>query len=108
MVEDRKIMTTPLPAILDELEDYQRALKDAVDQANQAAEDAREAASKAVKEVEDKLTKIMNRMTADLCSTKDELHKLANDVSLEASAVDKAMTEAKNIHAANSPFLSPE
>lgn len=40
-----KIMTKPLPDILDELEDYIRRVEDAVNQAQQAARESREAAT---------------------------------------------------------------
>jgi len=46
-VKQAKIMTLPLPQILDELESYIRRVEDAVKQAQTAAKDSREAADQA-------------------------------------------------------------
>jgi hypothetical protein len=105
MTEPNKIMTKPLPEILDGLEEYQEALKSAVEQANKAAQDAYNAAAKAVMDVEIRLVKRIEALTKDLNDAKHQTQKLMENVASEAVAVDKAMAEAKNIHSMNSPFL---
>lgn len=118
-----KIMTMPLPDILEELENYIRRVEEAVKVAQNAARESREAAAQARESGEqaaDAAKKAAEAAVArvrqdalnanDATSTRvtmleSELNKLKEKVSLEAIALDQAFLAAKNIHVENSPFI---
>ncbi|MFC1860751.1 hypothetical protein ACFLYL_00495 [Chloroflexota bacterium] len=117
-----KIMTLPLPQILDELESYIKRVEEAVKQAQTAAKDSREAATQAqvsgekaaeaarkaadtavakVKEESSQAIDILGKKVSDL---ETELNTLKDKVSQEALALDKAFLALKERHIEESPF----
>jgi len=80
--ETRKIMTKPLPQILDEIEDSIRLANEAAKNAREAAVEVREAEDKAVSEA----TKIAHERI-------DKVEKIANNAMQLAELVRSAMTD---------------
>ncbi len=117
-----KIMTKPLPEILDELENYikrveeavrlaQAAAKDsrdAADMAKEAGEKAAEAAKKAaeaaVAKVRDEATRVADALRDRIEEVHEHVCNLEEMVKQEAIAVDDAFLAAKERHLEQSPF----
>ena len=118
-----KIMTKPLPEILDELESYIRRVEDAVKQAQAAAKESREAAAQArvsgekaaeaakkaaeaaVAKVKEEAAKAVDTLGIRVSEIESELNNLKEKVSQEALAVDRAFMALKDKHIEDSPFL---
>jgi Cdc6-like AAA superfamily ATPase len=111
-----KIMTKPLPAILDELDDSIRLANEATKDARQAAEEARRAGEKAANEarraaeiavakVRDEATKAINALGVRASTLETELSTLKGNVAQEALSLDKAFVALKDKHMEVSPFL---
>ena len=121
--EQPKIMTKPLPEILDELENYVKRVEEAVKQARASAEDAREAAAQAktsgeksaeaakkaadaaVAKVAAEATRADEAISARVTDLEAELNGLKENVKQEAFAVDQALLDAQRKHLEESPFL---
>lgn len=118
-----KIMTKPLPEILDELENYIKRVEEAVREARAAAKDAREAAAQAklsgenaaeaakkaadaavaaVREEAARANKAVNVRVTDL---ETEVNEFKENAKQEAFAVDQALLDAQRKHLEESPFL---
>jgi uncharacterized phage infection (PIP) family protein YhgE len=122
-VKQAKIMTLPLPQILDELESYIRRVEEAVKQAQTAAKDSREAADQAkvsgekaaeaarkaaeaaVAKVKEEAAKAVDTLGVRVSGIESELNTLKDKVSQEALAVDRAFLALKDKHIEGSPFL---
>ena len=118
-----KIMTQPLPQILDELEDYIKRVEEAVKEAQdaaviargaakeaelsgaEAAEAARRAAEAAVAEVREETNLKLKWLDKRVTALEENLARLRTGVADEAVAVDKAFLAAKVMHTKESPFL---
>ena len=111
-----KIMTKPLPAILDEIDDSIRLANEATKDARQAAEEARRAGEKAANEarraaelavakVRDEATKAINALGVRASTLEAELSTLKGNVAQEALSLDKAFVALKDKHMEVSPFL---
>jgi uncharacterized phage infection (PIP) family protein YhgE len=118
-----KIMTKPLPEILDELENYIRKVEEAVYQAQAAAKDSREAAAQAkesgekaadaakkaadaaVAKVREEAHKAIDALGMKVSDLENELNMLKEKMSQEALALDRAFLAAKERHIEDSPFL---
>jgi len=118
-----KIMTKPLPEILDELEDYIKRVETAVKQAQAAAKESREAAAQAkisgekaaeaakkaaeaaVAKVKEEAAKAVDTLGLRASATESELNTLKEKVNQEALAVDRAFLALKDKHIEESPFL---
>ncbi len=118
-----KIMTEPLPQILDDLENYIRRVEEAVRQAQAAAKESREAAAQAkisgeraaeaakkaaeaaVSRVKEEAAKAMDAMGLRISAIESDLKVFKDKVSREALALDQAFLAAKNKHIEDSPFL---
>ncbi len=121
--EQPKIMTKPLPEILDELENYIKRVEEAVGQARAAAKDAWEAAGQAklsgekaaeaakkaadtaVAKVRDEAARANEAVNARVTDLETELNELRESVKQEAFAVDQALLDAQRKHIEESPFL---
>ena len=122
-IEQPKIMTRPLPEILDELENYIKRVEEAVRQARAAAKDARDAAAEAklsgekaadaakkaaeaavskVREEAVRANEAVNNRVTDLEAA---LSGLEENAKQEAFAIDQALLEAQRKHIEESPFL---
>ena len=122
-VKQAKIMTLPLPQILDELESYIRRVEEAVKQAQTAAKDSREAADQAkvsgekaaeaarkaaeaaVAKVKQEAAKAVDTLGVKVSGIESELNTLKEKVTREALAVDRAFLALKDKHIEDSPFL---
>jgi uncharacterized phage infection (PIP) family protein YhgE len=118
-----KIMTKPLPEILDDLENYIKKVEEAVrlaqgaakeareaaDMAKQAGEDAagaaRKAAESAVAKVRDEAAKAANTLNDKICEVSDRLDNLEDRAKQEAIALDDAFLALKDRHLEQSPFF---
>ncbi len=118
-----KIMTKPLPQILDELEDYIGRVEEAVRQAKIAAGESREAAAQAkaagekaadaarkaadaaVAKAKEEITNAMNALALRTTGLENEVNLLKEHVTLEAQSLDKAFEVLKERHLEDSPFL---
>jgi len=118
-----KIMTKPLPEILDELEDYTRRVEEAVKLAHgaakesreaaaqaklsgeKAAEAARKAAEEAVSKVRDEASRANEAVNERVTDLETELNELKENAKQEAFAMDQALLEAQRKHIEESPFL---
>jgi colicin import membrane protein len=118
-----KIMTKPLPMILDELEDYIKRVEEAVrlaqgaardsreaaDQAREsgekAAEAARKAAEAAVAKVRDEAIRRADVLDDRISEVAEKLDNLEDRVKQEAVALDDAFLTLKERHAEQSPFF---
>ncbi len=121
--EQPKIMTKPLPDILDELENYIMRVEEAVREARAAAKDAREAAAQAklsgemaaeaakkaadaaVAKVREEAARANEAVNTRVTDLEIELNELKEKVKQEAFAVDQALLEAERKHIEESPFL---
>jgi membrane protein involved in colicin uptake len=122
-VKQAKIMTLPLPQILDELESYIRRVEEAVKQAQTAAKESREAATQAkvsgekaaeaarkaaeaaVAKVKEEAARAVDTLGVRVSGIESELNALKEKVSQEALAVDRAFLALKDKHIEDSPFL---
>ena len=118
-----KIMTKPLPLILDELEEYIGRVEEAVRQAQAAAKEAREAAAQAkasgekaaeaarkaaeaaVAKVREEATRGINALGVRVSTLETEFSTLKGKVTQEALSLDKAFVALKDKHMEVSPFL---
>ncbi len=118
-----KIMTKPLPEILDELEEYIRRVEEAVKQAQAAAKESREAAAQAklsgekaaeaaqkaaeaaVAKVREEALKAVNSLGMKVSAIESELNTIKEKARQEALAVDQALLAAKERHVKESPFI---
>ena len=118
-----KIMTQPLPQILDELEDYIKRVEAAAVLARLAADESREAAAQAKRSGEEAAEAAKKAADEAVAKVKEELDMklkwlqertssleegfalLRKRVADEAIAVDKAFIAAKDKHIEASPFL---
>ena len=118
-----KIMTKPLPEILDELENYihrveeavkmaQSAAKDsraAADQAKEsgerAAEAARKAAQAAVAKVREEAARRADALDDRIAEVSENLDSLKDKLKQEVVALDGAFLALKNKHVEQSPFF---
>jgi uncharacterized protein (UPF0147 family) len=82
----KKIMTQPLPQILDEIENSIRLADEAAKNAREAAEEARKAGEKAAREAERAASKAISRV-----------EKIANDALQLAELLNSAVKEASSI-----------
>jgi hypothetical protein len=122
-IRQPKIMTKPLPEILDELENYVRRVEDAVKLAQDAARDSREAANQAKLAGEKAAETAKKAAEAAIAKLKQEvldgdgvlgqkisglsetLNTLVANVTREALAIDKAIMAFKDHHVEGSPFI---
>ena len=118
-----KIMTVPLPEILDELENYIRRVEEAVKQAQAAAKESRQAAAQAkesgekaaeaakkaadaaVAKVKEEAAKAVDTLGLRVSAIESEMNTLKEKASQEALAVDRAFLALKDKHIEESPFL---
>ncbi len=118
-----KIMTKPLPEILDELENYIKRVEEAVKLAQAAAKESREAAAQArisgekaaeaakkaaeaaVAKVREEAVKAINAVNARVTDLEAEHNELIENVKQEAFAMDQALLDAQRKHIEESPFL---
>ncbi len=118
-----KIMTKPLPQILDELEDYIGRVEEAVRQAKvaaaesreaaaqaksageKAAEAARKAADAAVAKAREEINNSINTLGNRVANLETEMVMVKEQVTLEALSLDKAFDALKVRHMEDSPFL---
>ena len=118
-----KIMTLPLPQILDELESYIRRVEEAVKQAQtaakesrgaadqakvsgeKAAEAARKAADTAVARVKEEATKADDALGRQISGLEKDLNEFKDKVNREALAVDMSFRALRDTHSEGSPFL---
>jgi F0F1-type ATP synthase membrane subunit b/b' len=92
-VPQKKIMTQPLPQILDEIEDSLRKADEAAKNAREAADEARQAGEKAANEAARVAAQAIARVE-DLANEALKLAMLLKATLLEASAgVEKKLTE---------------
>ena len=94
-----KIMTTPLPQILDELEDYIRRVEEATKKAEQATIEAHKAAGEAklagekaageaARVAEEKISQVQDRLL-------DNINSLSRELGEVRSLAEEALTTAK-------------
>ncbi len=118
-----KIMTKPLPEILDELENYIRRVEDAVrvaqaaakeskgaaaqarESGEKAAEAAKKAAEAAVAKVREEDAQAVDTLGMRVATIEAEMKMLTDKMSQEALAVDKAFLVLKDKHREDSPLL---
>ena len=119
-----KIMTKPLPEILDELENYIRKVEEAVGVAQQAAREskgaaaqakesgekaadsARHAAETAVAAVKQEAQKTADALLLRVAEIEKEISDLEEKLSREAMAINRAFLVLKDTHAGESPWLN--
>jgi F0F1-type ATP synthase membrane subunit b/b' len=121
-MEDKqpKIMTKPLPEILDELEDYIKRVEEAVKQAQAAARESREAAAQAKLSGEKAAEAAKKAADAAVARVREEaaraiealgtkfereMSALEERATQEAQALDRAFLALKEKHIKDSPFL---
>jgi len=91
-VEPKKIMTMPLPQILDEIEESIRLANEAARDARKAAEEARQAGEKAANEAARVAAEAISRVEKTAKEAL-ELARLLNSAIIEAAAsVEKKLT----------------
>ena len=122
-IRQPKIMTKPLPEILDELENYVRRVEDAVKLAQEAARDSREAANQArtagekaadaaKKAAETAIARLKQEVLdgdgvlgQKISGLSESLSALAVNATKEAMAIDRAIMALKDRHVEESPFI---
>jgi hypothetical protein len=118
-----KIMTKPLPTILDELENYIHRVEEAVKLAQSAARDsraaavqakesgeraaeaARKAAEAAVTKVKEEAARRADALDDRISEVSENLDSLADKVKREVIALDEAFLALKDKHIEQSPFF---
>ncbi|MFC1861111.1 hypothetical protein ACFLYL_02370 [Chloroflexota bacterium] len=118
-----KIMTMPLPEILEELENYIRRVEEAVKHAQAAAKESRQAAAEAkesgekaaeaakkaaeaaVAKFKQEADKALDTLGTRVSAIEVELNTFKERVNQEALAVDRAFLTLKERHIEESPFL---
>ncbi len=118
-----KIMTKPLPEILDELEDYIKRVEEAAKVAQAAARDSREAAAQAklsgekaaeaakkaaeaaVAKVREDAARAAEKLGLKISAVEAQLNTLEKNARQEAMALDKSFLAMKEKHSKESPFL---
>ena len=125
-----RIMTQPLPQILDDLEEYTKRVEEAARQAREAAAQAkasgeraaeaarkaaeaavaavREEANRATNALREETNKATNALGARVSTLETELSTLKENVTQEAQSLDKAFVALKNSHVEGSPFLKKQ
>ncbi len=94
-VKPKKIMTEPLPQILDEIEDSIVAANEAAKDARKAAEEARRAGEKAASEAARVAAETIAKVEKT-AKTALELAQLLNSAIIQATAViDKKLSEKR-------------
>jgi DNA-binding NtrC family response regulator len=119
-----KIMTKPLPEILDELESYIRRVEEAVGVAQQAAREskgaaaqaresgekaadsARQAAETAVAAVRDEASKTTEALILRVSDLEKEIMQLKEKINRESKAIDQAFLALKDTYTGESPWLN--
>lgn len=91
--EARKIMTKPLPEILDEIEDSIRLADEAVKNAREAAVEARKAGEQAAIEVRKSGDKAIREATLAINERIDRVEQIANKSLQLAELLKLALTE---------------
>jgi flagellar biosynthesis/type III secretory pathway protein FliH len=124
-MEDKlpKIMTKPLPEILDELENYIQRVEEAVKLAQAAAKDSREAADMAkesgekaaeaarkaaeaaVAKVREEAARAADALGDRITEVSENLNSLEDKVKQEVIALDDAFLALKDKHIEQSPFF---
>jgi uncharacterized phage infection (PIP) family protein YhgE len=122
-VSQPKIMTKPLPEILDELENYIKKVEEAVRLAQGAARDARaaaemakqageeaagaarKAAETAVAKVRDEAARADDVLNDRITEVAEKLDSLEEKAKQEAIALDGAFLALKDSHLEQSPFF---
>jgi uncharacterized phage infection (PIP) family protein YhgE len=124
-MEDKlpKIMTQPLPVILDELENYIKRVEEAVKQAQAAARESREAAAQAklsgekaaeaakkaadaaVAKVREEAARAADALGDRITEVSENLNSLEDKVKQEAVSLDEAFLALKEKHIEQSPFF---
>jgi colicin import membrane protein len=118
-----KIMTKPLPMILDELENYIHRVEEAVKLAQSAAKDSRSAASQAkesgeraaeaarkaaeaaVAKVREEAARRADALDDKIAEVSENLDSLVDKVKQEVIALDEAFLALKDKHVERSPFF---
>ncbi|MFC1994871.1 hypothetical protein ACFLVK_00480, partial [Chloroflexota bacterium] len=118
-----KIMTKPLPQILDELEEYIGRVEEAVKLAQSAAGESKEAATQAktsgekaadaaqkaaesaVVQVKEEAARAIDALDIRVSGLESELNDLKEKTAQEALALDRAFLTLKDRHSEESPFL---
>jgi flagellar biosynthesis/type III secretory pathway protein FliH len=118
-----KIMTQPLPMILDELENYIKRVEEAVKQAQAAARDSREAAAQAkesgekaaeaarkaaqeaVAKVREEAARAAGALGDRITEVSEKLDSLEDRVKQEVISLDEAFLALKDRHIEQSPFF---
>jgi flagellar biosynthesis/type III secretory pathway protein FliH len=118
-----KIMTQPLPMILDELENYIRRVEEAVKQSQAAARESREAAAQAklsgekaaqaaqkaaeaaVEKVRQEAARAADALSDRINEVSENLANLEDRVKQEAISLDEAFLALKDRHIEQSPFF---
>jgi hypothetical protein len=112
-VKPKKIMTIPLPQILDEIEDSITLANEAAMDARQAAEEARRAGEKAAEAVKKAAEAAVSKVRDEALKSIEalgikvdaELNVLKEKATREALALDKAFSALREKHVSDSPFM---
>ena len=118
-----KIMTKPLPQILDELEDYTKRVEEAVrlahapakesrdaaaqakESGEKAAEAARKAAETAVARVREEAAKAIDTINKRISAFEADVANFKEKVNRETFTLDQAFLAAREKHLKESPFF---
>ena len=99
-IETKKIMTKPLPQILDEIEDSIKLADEAAKNAREAAEEARKAGEKAAREAAKVAAEAIAKVE-QIAKSAMQLAELVNLAVMEAAvAVDKRLSEKPQLKSA--------
>jgi len=118
-----KIMTKPLPQILDDLEDYTKRLDESLRLAHAAAKESREAAAQAkeagekaaetarkaaeaaVAKVREEAARAVDSLNKRISSFEADVNIFKDKVNREAFLLDQVFAAAKEKHLKESPFF---
>ena len=106
-----KIMTKPLPQILDELEDYIRRVEEAVKLAQSAAKESREAADEAKKSGEKAAEAARKAADSAVAQVREEAARAAGALDTRVSNLEGELNSLKDkvaqeVHALDKAFLA--
>ncbi len=112
-VKPKKIMTVPLPQILDEIDDSITLANEAAKDARMAAEEARRAGEKAADAVKKAAEAAVAKVRDEALRTIEamgiridtDMNALRDKVTREALTLDKAFAALREKHIEESPFL---
>ncbi|MFC1945275.1 hypothetical protein ACFLWF_00810 [Chloroflexota bacterium] len=122
-VKQARIMTLPLPQILEELENHIKRVEQAVEQAKTAALESREAADQAkisgeqaavaarkaaeaaVIEVRDQANMAIKILGTKVSGLESEIRGLKDKLNKEAMTIDSAFLALEDTYRGKSPFL---